>query len=214
MITYAFGAGGFKLGERVEILTTGQKGILISEMVHISGCNTFQILLPNVLTDGKMKITHRDYLMLKRLEQCESIYDTTKVLTDENSYSPSGVNANADQIRAAMREQKELIPEIDDAADAEEIVFRPGMEVWNKVYGKTMIISLINRDIYAKELSYGATYMVGEKEEVAFFHANAFVPLEQKLNVPSAEKTGAVFEDSRDLSINKRNSIVNALNDF
>ena len=49
MLNYEFGAGGFKLGERVEIITTGQRGILIGETVHISGCNTYQILLPKVI---------------------------------------------------------------------------------------------------------------------------------------------------------------------
>ena len=202
MINYEFGAGGFKLGERVEILTTGQKGILIDEIVHISGCNTYQILLPNVLTDGKMKVTNRDYLMLRRLEPNESLFDAAKVLSGENSYTLASVGTNMDLIRAAISEQKELIPEIDDAADVDVIAFRPGMEVWHKAYGKTMIINLISRDIYAKELEYGAVYMVGDKEELIFSHERALVPLEQKLNVPSAEKTGPVFDDGRNIFSN------------
>ena len=197
MINYAFGAGGFKLGEKVKIITTGQKGVLINEVIHISGCNTYQILLPNVLVDGKMKTTHRDYLMLKRLDPNESLFDETKELTDENSFSQISVGTDAERIRAAINEQKEFIPEVDDAAGVEEIAFRPGMEVWNKVYGKTMIVNLISREIYAKEIMYGAVYMIGDKEEMTFSNAYTFVPLEQKLNVPSAEKTGPLFDDGR-----------------
>ena len=211
MINYAFGAGGFKLGERVEILTTGQRGVLIGEMVHISGCNTYQILLPGVLNDGKMKITHRDYLMLRKLEPFESMIDVSKRLTADNSFSQSSADADVERIRAAIKENKELIPEIDDAACVEEIVFQPGMEVWNKAYGKTMIINLISRDIYAKELEYGAVYMVGDKEELVFSHAGALIPLEQKLNIPSAEKTGPLFDDGRDIIKNRNNYIVNTL---
>ncbi|MCL2153492.1 MAG: hypothetical protein FWH57_11150 [Oscillospiraceae bacterium] len=198
MIDYAFEAGGFKLGDRVEILTTGQRGILISEIIHISGCNTYQILLPNVLIEGKMKITYRDYLLLRKLEPGESLFDATKELTDDNSFSPKGTDVNAEWIRAAVSENKEFVPEIDDAVGSEEITIRPGMEVWNKVYGKTMIVSYIFRDIFSKELEYGSMYMEDNKEVFVCSRSYALIPLENKLNVPSAEKFGPLFEDGRD----------------
>ena len=184
MLNYAFGAGGFKLGERVEILTTGQRGILINEIVHVSGCNTYLVLLPNVVREGKMMMTHRDYLMLRKLEPCESIFDGAKELTDENSFSPKGVDVNAEWIQAAASEQKEFIPEVDDAVGIEELAFLPGMEVWNKVYGKTMIISYISREIFSKQLEYGAVYMVDDKEVTSHSWAYALIPIAQKLNVP------------------------------
>ena len=198
MANYAFGAGGLKLGERVEILTTGQRGILINEIIHISGCNTYQILLPNVLVDGRMKCTNRDYLMLRRLDSDESMFDAAKKLTDENSFSSKSACSDADYIRAAINAGKEFIPEIDDATGIEDIAVMPGMEVWNSVYGKTMIISYICREIFSKELVYGAVYMAGDKEEIALSHVSAFVPLERKFDLPSTEKHGPLFEDSRD----------------
>ena len=82
----------------------------------------------------------------------------------------------------------------------------PGMEVWNKIYGKSMIVSYIGRNIYSKELDYGSVYMAGDKEEYATSRAKALVPLENKLKVPMEEKRGAVFEDGRD-SIAVRNSV-------
>lgn len=197
MLNYAFGAGGFKLGERVEVLTTGQRGILVSEIVHISGCNTYVVLLPNVVKDGKMSMTHRDYLMLRKLEPCESIFDSTKELTEENSFSPTGVEANAELLKTAISEQKEFIPEVDDAVDIEDLAFLPGMEVWNKLYGKTMIISYISREIFSKQLEYGAVYMADDKEIITQSLSYAFIPLEQKLNIDSTEKVGPIFEDGR-----------------
>ena len=198
MANYAFGAGGFRLGERVEILTTGQRGILISEIIHISGCNTYQVLLPSVQTyDNKMKSTQRDHLMLRKLKSSESLFDVTKELTDDNTFSPKGVDVNAEWIRAAVDAKKECIPEIDDAVGVEEISIQPGMEVWNKIYGKTMIVILIYRDIFQKELTYGAVYMSGNKEVVTFSNAYALIPLEQKFNLPPVEKRGSVFDDGR-----------------
>ena len=197
MLNYAFGAGGFRLGERVEIITTGQRGVLTAETVHISGCNTYQILLPGVLKDGKMKTTHRDYLMLRKLESNESLFDGTKELTDENSFSPKGTDVNAEWIKAAMDIQKEFIPEVDDAVGVEEIDLIPGMEVWNKVYGKTMIISYIFREMFSKQLHYGATYMSDDKELIIESHAYALIPIEQKIIVPSSDKMGPVFDDGR-----------------
>ena len=197
MIDYAFGSGGYKLGERVEILTTGQRGVLINETIHISGCNTYLILLPNVLKDGKMKVTNRDYLMLKKLEPGESMFEQSKELTDDNSFSLIGIEVDAERLQAAISEEKEFIPEIDDAADVEELAVKPGMEVWNKVYGKTMMITHVIREIYSKELIYGAVYMAEDKEEYIISREYAFVPLGQKINVQSAEKRGSIFEDGR-----------------
>ena len=198
MLEYEFGAGGFRLGERVEILTTGQRGILICEIVHISGCNTYDVLLPKVLTEGRMKIARHDYLLLRELEPDESIFDKGKGLTDENSFSPKGIDVNAEWIRAAAGEQKEFVPEIDDAVGTEDISILPGMEVWSKIHGKTMIISHISRDIYSKELEYGAVRMEGDKEVYTFSHSYAFVPLEHKIKIASKDdKFGSVFEDGR-----------------
>jgi len=167
MANYAFGAGGFKLGERVEILTTGQRGILIGEIIHISGCNTYQILLPNVLDDGRLKSTNRDFLMLRRLKTGESLFDGAKELTEENAFSPKSDCGGADYIRAAISEGKEFIPVIDDAAGIEDIAVMPGMEVWNHVYGKTMIVSYIYREIFSKELIYGAIYSRRQRGDCA-----------------------------------------------
>ena len=198
MIDYAFGAGGFKLGERVEILTTGQRGILISEMVHISGCNTYDVSLPNSLIDGKAKTTTRDHLLLRRLEPSESMFDVYKELSEENSFTPKGTDVNAEWIRAAVNDKKEYVPEIDDAVGVEEITILPGMEVWNKTVGKTMVVNFIFRDIFSKELYYGCFRMVGDKESYSVSRAYSLIPLEQKIVVPYAKKTGAVFEDGRD----------------
>ena len=195
MINYEFGAGGFKLGERVEILTTGQRGILVGETIHISGCNTYYVLLPNVVNEGRMRTTIRDHLLLRKLEAQESIFDDAKEITEENSFAPKGSEVNAEWILAALREQKEFITEIDEAVGVEEIAFMPGMEVWHKAYGKKMIINLISRDIYSKQLEYGAMYMNDGKECWTSDFAYAFIPLEQKLSIPSADKLGALFGD-------------------
>jgi len=198
MVEYAFGAGGFKLGDRVEVLMTGQRGILICEIVHVSGCNTYQVLLPNVLLEGRMRTTHRDYLMLRKLDPGESLFDGAEELADENSFSPKGVDVNAEWIRAAVSDGKEFITEVDDAVGIEEIAILPGTEVWNKVYGKTMVISHICRDIFSKELDYGAVYMADDKEITAFSRAYALIPLEQKFDLPPTGKHGSIFDDGRD----------------
>ncbi|MDR2571479.1 MAG: hypothetical protein LBD23_14470 [Oscillospiraceae bacterium] len=198
MTKYEFGAGGFKLGERVEILTTKQRGILIGEFIHISGCNTYQILLPSIVNDGKMRITNRDHLVLKRLEPDESLFDVQKELTDETVFSPKGTDVNAEWIRAAIDDKKEYITEVDDAVGVEEITINPGTEVWNKVYGLSMIVIYIIRDIYSKELEYGAVYMVDDREEFITARAYSLIPLENMLNIYSDGKQGAVFEDGRD----------------
>ena len=203
MANYAFGAGGFKLGERVEILTTGQRGILISETVHISGCNTYLILLPTVLKEGKMQMTNRDHLILRKLEQNESLFDAAKQLTNDNSFSPKGVDVNAEWIREAIREQKEFITEIDDAVGVEEIAIEPGAEVYNKTCGRIMVVTYITREIFSKELLYGAVHMVDDREVVSMGNMYTFVPLVQKLNVPAPDKTGPIFEDGRNSIISR-----------
>ena len=199
MESYSFGAGGFKLGERVEILTTGQRGVLVSEIVHISGCNTYQVLLPNVVSEGKMRIANRDHLMLRKLEPGESMFDGSKELTDENSFSPKGTDVDAEWIREAIKEDKEFIPEVDDAVGVEEISILPGAEVWNKMYGKTMFVSFICREIFSKELEYCATYMSDDKEIVASCRAYALIELENKININLGGKVGPLFEDGRSL---------------
>ena len=203
MLDYAFGAGGFKLGDRVEILTTGQRGILITEMIHISGCNTFQILLPNVLIDGKMKITHRDHLMLRKLEPVESMFDAEKELTDDNSFSPKGIDVNAEWIRGAVSENREFVTEIDDAVGVEEIAVHPGDKVWNKVYGKTMVVTYVCRDIFSKEIEYGSMYMVNNKEETVCSRSYALIPLGDRIDLPVAKKLGPMFEDGRDTIVTR-----------
>ena len=215
MADYTFGAGGFQLGERVEILTTGQRGILISEIVHISGCNTYQVLLPSVFAyNSKMKTTQRDHLLLRRLEPGESLFDETKKLTDDNTFSPKGVDVNAEWIRAAVAAQKEYIPEIDDAIGVEEIAIKPGTEVWHKIYGKSMLVSLIWRDIFSKEIVYGAVYMADDKEVVTFSNVYALIPLEQKFDLPPAEKHGSVFDDGRFLLESRSRDWLSADLDF
>ena len=199
MMDYKFGAGGFKLGERVEVLLTGQRGILISEVIHISGCNTYIVLLPNVLLGGKSTTTSRDHLMLRKLKDDESIFDHAKELSDENSFMPKGVDVNAEWIRAAVKDEKEFIAEVDDAVGVEDIAIQPGTEAWNKIYGKTMVITHICREIYSKELFYGAMHMAGDREITLFSRAYALVPLEQKIKIPPAPKLGSKYEDGRNI---------------
>ena len=201
MLEYEFGAGGFKLGERVEILTTGQRGILITETIHISGCNTYLILLPDIMSDyfeGKMKTTHRDCIMLRKLESNESLFDKEKELNDNNSFLPKGTDVESEWIKGAIKDEKEFTTEIDDAVGVEEIAIAPGTEVWHKVYGKTMLITHIIRDIYSKELVYGAMYMSDNREIVVFSRAYALIPMESKFNLPSTGKKGSMYEDLRD----------------
>lgn len=197
MVAYKFGAGGFKLGERVEILSTGQRGVLVGETVHVSGCNTYQVLLPNVIKDGRMKITIRDYLMLRKLSDDESMLDASVKLTDDNSFSPKGIDVNAEWIRSAADDEKEHIPEIDDAVGLEDITILPGTEVWNKIYGKVMMVQYVSREIYSKEPEYVSSYMSGDSEQLVPSRAYALIPLEQKLDIYTEGKVGPVFEESR-----------------
>ena len=212
MKNYEFGAGGFKLGERVEVLITGQRGVLIAEIAHISGCNTYLVLLPGVIKYGRKKIVNRDHWLLRKLEPEESIFDEAKELTDENTFSPKGADVNAEWIRAAVKDEKEFIPEIDDAVGVEEIAIRPGMEVWNKVYGMPMIVSHVHRTIFSKELIYGLMYMQDDMEESVYSNAYGLVPMEQKidLQLDAENKRGALFEDSLD-NIECKNIIARGL---
>ena len=198
MSNYYFGAGDFKLGDRVEVLTTGQRGILICEIVHLSGCNTYQVLFPNVPSvyrDEKMKTAVYDYLLLRRLEANEAVFGAKDNLNDDNIFSPKGTDVNAEWIRSAISENKELIPEIDEGICVEDIKIQPGTEVWHKIYNKKMLVCFITRDIYSKELSYGLTYMSNNKEVSVNSFAYALIPLRQKINLYTAdkEKVGPVF---------------------
>lgn len=204
MANYQLGSGGFKLGERVEVLTTKQRGVLVAETVHISGCNTYQIILPGVVKDGRMRVTYRDHLMLRKLEDSESLLDPHKELTDENSLSPKGIDVNAQWIQAAIDAGKENVPEIDDAVGVEEITVPPGMEVWNKTYGMKMIVYYITRDIFSKELIYGLMYMADDREQIVFGRGYELVPLESKIEIYTDGKTGAVFEDARSMLMRSR----------
>ena len=200
MSNYYFGAGDFKLGDRVEVLTTGQRGILICEIVHLSGCNTYQVLfpkVPSVYRDEKMKTAVYDYLLLRKLEDKEAIFGEADDLSEDNIFSPKGTDVNAEWIHSAIENGKELIPEIDEAIGVDEIKIKPGTEVWHKIYNRKMLVCFIARDIYSKELSYGLTYMSNNKEVSVNSFAYALIPLKQKINLYTAgkEKVGPVFGD-------------------
>jgi len=201
MSNYAFGAGGFKLGERVEILTTGQRGILVEEIVHLSGCNTYRVMLPNVTSeyDNSIKITNIDYLLLRKLKPTEAIFldDNSLVLTDDKVFSPKGTDVNPTWIETAMKEGKEPIPETDEAVGIEEITIKPGMEVWNKIYNKSMLVNYVHRIIFSKELVYGLTYMVKDKQISVEARYYALIPMSMKIDVYPAKKSGSLFDDSR-----------------
>ena len=197
---YSFGAGGFKLGDRVEVLTTGQRGILTGETVHISGCNTYQVLLPNVNSDYSVKpaVKHYDYLILRKLDQNEAVFTQEENLPDEMVFSPKGMDVNAEWIKESVKAGKEPIPEIDESVGVEDIIHTPGTEVWHKVYGKPMLISYIYREIYEKELTYGLTYMIGDKQVSVCSHHYALIPLcvRIKINHGGEAKWGPLFSDS------------------
>ena len=147
MANYEFGAGGFKLGERVEILTTKHRGILIGEMIHLSGCNTYRVLLPTVKKeyDGGCKIITIDHLLLRKLEQNESILQKNSELTEDNSFMPKGTDVNAEWLLKGLSDKKEPLPEIDEAIGIENMAFKPGAEVWNKIYGFPMLLRYVYR---------------------------------------------------------------------
>jgi len=199
---YSFGAGGFKLGDRVEVLTTGQRGILTGETVHISGCNTYQVLLPNVNSDYSVKpaVKHYDYLILRKLDQNEAVFTQEENLPDEMVFSPKGMDVNAEWIKESAKAEKEPIPEIDEAVGVEEIMVRPGTEVWHKVYNISMLVSYISRHIYEKELDYGLTYMVNDKEVSVNSHHYALIPMRNRFEIYKEKendgKYGPLFTDS------------------
>ena len=198
-INYAFGAGGFKLGDRVEILTTKQRGILIGESIHLSGCNAYQVLLPVVVKDDKMTIRNCDYLILRKLEPYETVFGKKDNLTEENIFNPTGKIVDVDLIKSAMLEDKEAIPEIDEAVGIEEITTIPGTQVWHKVYGRPMVVIIICRNIYQKELEYGLQYLENDIEYTVFDSSYALLPMEHLIDIYTDDdgKTGPMFDDTR-----------------
>ena len=212
MANYEFGAGGFKLGERVEILTTKHRGILIGEMIHLSGCNTYRVLLPTVKKeyDGGTKTVNIDHLLLRRLEENESVLRKDSELTEDNSFTPKGADVNTEWLLKGLSDKKEPIPEIDEAIGVEEIAFEPGAEVWNKVYGFSMLLRYIYREIYTKELIYGLSYMADDKEVGVDSYSYGLLLMNQKIDVfpkpKPKKKVGPLFDDSR-LDLISNNSI-------
>ena len=203
MANYEFGAGGFKLGERVEILTKEYRGILIGEIIHLSGCNTYRVLLPTVKKeyDGGFKIINIDHLLLRKLAENESVLKKDSELTEDNSFMPKGTDVNAEWLLKGLSDKKEPMPEIDEGIGVEDIAFKPGAEVWNKVYGFPMLLQYIHREIYTKELIYGLSYMADGKEVVIDSHSYGLLLMSQKIDVFPApnpnQKAGPLFSDSR-----------------
>ena len=194
---YAFGAGGFKLGDRVEILTTGQRGIIMGECIHLSGCNTYSVLLPNVTRYEKKLMKSCDHLILRKLEANESVFGKEDNLTDEAIYSPKGTDVNAEWITAALLEGEELIPEVDEAIGVEEITIKPGTKVLHKAYNIPMLVVCICRELHSKELEYFVIYMDNDKEIMVAAHAYTLIPIEQQINInldnDDDGKTGPMF---------------------
>ena len=194
--SYSFGAGGFKLGDRVEIMTTRQRGIIMSEIVHVSGCNSYQVLLPNVEKFDRKAIKNCDYLILRKLEVHEAVFGKEDNLTEETIFSPKGKDVNADWIKAASLDGKEPIPEIDEAIGVEEITIQPGTEVWHKLYNIPMLVIYICRDLYSKALDYGLLYVDNNKEISVCACAYTLIPLEQRLKINTDGKVGSIFSES------------------
>jgi len=194
---YYFGAGGFKLGDRVEVMTTRHRGIIMSEIIHLSGCNSYQVLLPNVLKLDKAAIKNYDHLILRKLKAHEAVFGKEDNLTDETIFSPKGTDVNAEWIKAAVLEMKEPIPEVDEAIGVDEIKIQPGTEVWHKVYNIPMLVIFICRNLYSKELEYGLLYMANDREITVFSGAYALIPMEQRVEVyaDSDGKVGPVFDE-------------------
>jgi hypothetical protein len=100
-----------------------------------------------------------------------------------------------------LTDKKESMPEIDEAIGVEDIAFKPGAEVWNKVYGFPMLLQYIHREIYTKELVYGLSYMADGKEVAIDSHSYGLLLLSQKIDVfpepKPKEKVGPLFSDSR-----------------
>ena len=206
-INYSFGAGGFKLGQRVEVKTTKQRGLLVSEAIHLSGCNTYQVLLPRVIRDEKMTIKNCDYLILRKLESHESVFTSEDNLTVDNTFTPDDKTINVDLIKSAILNGYVTIPQVDDAIGIEEITIMPGTEVFHRVYGKPMVLIVIIRNIYSKEHEYGLLYVENEKEYTIFDCGKALLPMEQLIDIHMDEdgKKGLIFDDMRP-TIGKRQS--------
>ena len=204
-INYAFGAGGFLLGQRVRILSTLQRGVIIGEGIHLSGCNSYQVLLPRVVDDGKMRIKNCDYLILRELESHESVFGEEDCLTESNIFSPTGKTVDIDLIQTAILNGYEPIPEIDEGNGVEEISIMPGTQVWHKAYGRPMLVILICRNIYQKELEYGLHYMENGHEITVFDSSYALLPMEELITIyPDDDgKNGPMLEDMRPVR-NKR----------
>jgi len=195
--SYSFGAGGFKLGDRVEVMTTRQRGIIMSEIVHVSGCNSYQVLLPNVVRYDRTVIKNCDYLILRKLDVHEAVFGKEDNLTEETVFSPKGTDVNADWIRSSSLEGKEPIPEVDEAIGVEEITIQPGTEVWHKVYNIPMLVIYIIRELHSKELEYGLLYLDNDKEVAVFARAYTLIPMEQRLILtPDGDsKVGSIFDE-------------------
>ena len=196
--SYSFGAGGLKLGDRVEVMTTGQRGIILSEIVHISGCNSYQVLLPNVRRYDRTVIKNCDYLILRKLEAHEAVYGKEDNLTEETVFSPKGTDVNAEWIKTSMLDGKEPIPEVDEAIGIDEITIQPGTEVWHKIYNISMLVVYIYRELNSKELEYGLLYMNEDKEISISARAYTLIPIERRLEISpdSDRKVGSIFGES------------------
>jgi len=195
---YNFGAGGFKLGGRVEVMTTKQRGIIISEIIHISGCNSFLVLIPKVIKSGRALIRNCDYLILRELDDNEAVFGKEDNLTEETIFSPKGTDVNAEWIKSSVLDGKEPIPEVDEAVGIEEIIIQPGTEVWHKAYCKTMLVVYISRDFNSKELIYGLIYMDDDKEVSVTAKSYTLIPLERQLDINTSEdrKKGSIFDET------------------
>jgi hypothetical protein len=246
MANYSFGAGGLKLGEAVEVTTTGQVGILHGEVVHISGCNTYYVMKPSVLKDGRPAVHSHDFLLLRKVDPTKPIFraptkkqldkerrakeiiervkedgaeknlenlaeDTNKalenddpskgyikVLTEDNTFAPKG-DAVEDSawITEADEAGKEPVVEVDEGIGVEEIKHMPGTQVWNKEYGRTMIVMGVYREIYHKDLEYSCMYMDDDKEVYVQASAYALIDLSVQVSVYPDDKTGPIDSSDR-----------------
>jgi len=196
--SYSFGAGGFKLGDRVEVMTTRQRGIIMSEIVHVSGCNSYQVLLPNVVRYDRTVIKNCDYLILRKLDAHEAVFGKEDNLTEETIFSPKGTDVNTDWIRSSSLEGKEPIPEVDEAVGVEDITIQPGTEVWHKAYNIPMLVIYIVRELHSKELEYGLLYLDKDKEISVCAKAYTLIPMEQRFSLypDGSGKVGSIFDES------------------
>jgi len=207
--SYSFGAGGFKLGDRVEVMTTGQRGIILSEIVHISGCNSYQVLLPNVIRYDRRVIRNCDYLILRKLNAHEAVFGKEDNLTEETVFSPKGTDVNAEWIKTSMLDGKEPIPEVDEAIGVDEITIQPGTEVWHKIYNISMLVVYIYREFSSKELEYGLLYVDNDKEISVSAKEYTLVPIERRLEISldSDRKVGSIFDESYVMSNPKLSAV-------